>query len=212
MARRCLKNSQLIIIISPPPPGGAGGGAISLLANTLHINTTIRADGTDANATGSGGGSGGSIWITAGTLAGTAILTVNGGAGSGGAGGGSGGRIAVHATQGIAFEGTYEAMGGRSRGSPTGGPGTVFVELLDAPSLFQRVLRVDNNDTITASSFVNSFESSQGLIAWLSDLNADYAFDRVEIIRGAQLAVNARNNVSKPEIILRMNWEREYEE
>ncbi len=56
--------------------GGVGGGAIRLLvAGTLTVNGTISADGAPAPGYGSGGGSGGSIWITAGALSGSGAIT-----------------------------------------------------------------------------------------------------------------------------------------
>ena len=46
--------------------GGAGGGAVQISAGgTFIINGTISADGTNGTNSRSGGGSGGSIWITA---------------------------------------------------------------------------------------------------------------------------------------------------
>ena len=81
---------------------GHGGGAVRIEATgTATVNGTIDADGADPAAHG-GGGSGGSIYITCRTLAGSSagLLTVNGGSnprnyGSSGGGGGGGGRLAV---------------------------------------------------------------------------------------------------------------------
>ncbi|MBW2973644.1 VCBS repeat-containing protein [Candidatus Woesearchaeota archaeon] len=91
-------------------PGGPGGAAIKINAtNNLIINGSIVTDGIDARQTyfalngyASGGGAGGSIWITADYLTGFGNLSAKGGAGilqpnSGRrGGGGGGGRIAVY--------------------------------------------------------------------------------------------------------------------
>ncbi len=80
--------------------GGSGGGAVRIAASGLvTINGTINANGLDTTHT-SGGGSGGSIYITCDTFAGNSkgLLTAKGGIGStvgSRAGDGGGGRIAV---------------------------------------------------------------------------------------------------------------------
>ncbi len=90
----------------------AGGGAVHLDATgTLTLDGTVSADGASA----AGGGSGGSIWITAGTITGTGSIKANGGNGLNDmwdvGGGGSGGRIAVHYNVN-GFAGTAQARGG----------------------------------------------------------------------------------------------------
>jgi len=87
---------------TPPNRGGPGGGAVRLnVRNTATINGTISANGSDSGWA-SAGGSGGSVYITCGTFAGTSgLIRVCGGTGStaGNAGGaGGGGRIAVSYT------------------------------------------------------------------------------------------------------------------
>ena len=52
-------------------PGGSGGGDVRLIVNgTLTLNGRVSADGLVGKGPGSGGGSGGSVWLTAGTIAG----------------------------------------------------------------------------------------------------------------------------------------------
>ncbi|MEI8175109.1 MAG: hypothetical protein WCG28_04125, partial [bacterium] len=71
--------------------GASGGGAIKLIASgTVTNNGTISVNGT---ASLGGGGSGGSVWIIAGTFTGSndATITANGGAGGINTGGGGGG-------------------------------------------------------------------------------------------------------------------------
>jgi hypothetical protein len=82
--------------------GSAGGGAICLtVSGTLTLNGALSANGAYNPPGYSGAGSGGSIWLTAGTLQGTGTLSANGGSASTAddGGGGGGGRIAVYYTQ-----------------------------------------------------------------------------------------------------------------
>ncbi|HMN42004.1 MAG TPA: GC-type dockerin domain-anchored protein [Phycisphaerales bacterium] len=78
--------------------GKRGGGAIRLtVGGTLTVNGEIAADGDPYNGTYSGGGSGGSIWITAATVTGTGTIHANGrGYNACATGGGGGGRVAVY--------------------------------------------------------------------------------------------------------------------
>jgi hypothetical protein len=71
----------------------------------------------------SGGGSGGSIYLTAGTLAGAGTISADGGNGSESGGGGGGGRIAIYYDTDT-FSGTVTASGGA--GLSPGGTGTIF--------------------------------------------------------------------------------------
>ncbi|MBI3811724.1 MAG: hypothetical protein HY283_05915, partial [Nitrospirae bacterium] len=122
--------------------GGVGAGAMKLtVSGTLTLNGTIHADGQVGNPAvgccvwgGGGGGSGGSIYITAGTLAGSGVITANGGTGGSGSdsgGGGGGGRVYISAgsiTMPLTTT-TLQAMGGDSPGgaSYVGNAGSVYV-------------------------------------------------------------------------------------
>jgi len=114
--------------ISPSLAGfSQGGGAIRLSVNgALTLNGSISANGNDAFIDGSGGGSGGSIWITTLNLSGNGSLTANGGAGeSMEGGGGGGGRIAIYASNN-SFSGSVLATGGTAGAAP-GQNGTIYV-------------------------------------------------------------------------------------
>ena len=94
---------------------------------TLTVDGTIRVDGLDGGTTTGygGGGSGGSIWITCGTLAGAGLITANGGSGHPGAGGGGGGgRIAVYFGASTLPVANIQAYG--QAGNVRGGAGTVY--------------------------------------------------------------------------------------
>jgi hypothetical protein len=104
--------------------GGLGGGAIRLtVAGALLLNGRVTANGKD----GSGGGSGGSVFLTVGRLDGNGAITANGGATGSGQGGGGGGRIAIYSSTNV-FIGTTAASGGAGSGSGApGGTGTIYL-------------------------------------------------------------------------------------
>ncbi|MBL9138346.1 MAG: hypothetical protein JNK85_20925, partial [Verrucomicrobiales bacterium] len=106
-------------------PGNPGGGAIRLIVGgRLTVDGRLTAEGLNATANNAGGGSGGSVWLTVGTLAGTGVFSVNGGAGEWvDGGGGGGGRIALY-YQRDEFAGSVTAIGGG--GSQRGGAGTIY--------------------------------------------------------------------------------------
>jgi hypothetical protein len=106
--------------------GGAGGGAILLtVSGTLRVDGEVTADGEVGSNTGSGmyasfggSGSGGSIYLSVGELAGTGVISANGGDspvhpsyGTYFAGGGGGGRIAIFYSTNT-YMGTISAFGG----------------------------------------------------------------------------------------------------
>jgi hypothetical protein len=102
-----------------------GGGAIRLnVTGALSVAGIISANGNNGIIDGSGGGSGGSIWITAKSLAGNGSVTANGGMGeSSEGGGGGGGRIAIYAGTNL-FAGALFASGGE--GAFPGQDGTIY--------------------------------------------------------------------------------------
>ncbi len=106
--------------------GSDGGGALRLsVLGALNVSGNISANGNSGLQDDSGGGSGGSIWITAGTLSGAGTISAAGGNGVPyGGGGGGGGRIAVYAPIND-FTGVTNVNGGA--GASSGQPGTVYV-------------------------------------------------------------------------------------
>ncbi len=108
--------------------GPAGGGVIRLtVVNTLTIDGRVSVNGLNGTADNSGGGSGGSIYLTARTIAGQGSLLADGGSGEWvDGGGGGGGRIALHANT-ISFAGETYARGGG--GHQRAGAGTVYRQI-----------------------------------------------------------------------------------
>ncbi|HOA60036.1 MAG: right-handed parallel beta-helix repeat-containing protein [Verrucomicrobia bacterium] len=108
--------------------GGAGGGVVRLnVANLLTIDGRVTAQGLNGVSNNSGGGAGGSLYLTAKTIAGKGAILADGGAGEWvDGGGGAGGRIALYADA-VAFSGDLAARGGG--GHQRGGSGSIYTKL-----------------------------------------------------------------------------------
>lgn len=116
--------------------GGSGGGCVRLsVGTTLLVDGAILADGLLAiNA---GGGSGGSIWLSATAIAGSGTVRARGGdqgTSNQSGGGGAGGRIAISACD-ISPSLTFNVAGGSGGGVPShaGSPGTISASTQSPP-------------------------------------------------------------------------------
>ena len=106
--------------------GGIGGGYLHLaVVRILKLEGTISVTGTGGDALNSGGGSGGSVWISADDILGNGLITAKGGDGKGTGGGGSGGRVGIYLQKPMSFEGHLHAQGGS--GQVAGGAGTLYI-------------------------------------------------------------------------------------
>ncbi|MEK2690752.1 beta strand repeat-containing protein [Bdellovibrio sp. GT3] len=126
--------------------GGTGGGAMTLnVSGTLTVSGSLSSTGSAGQAN-AGGGSGGSINATVGTLAGAGSISVAGGNGSGG---GGGGRAYIAYATANSFTGTYSAAGGTLVGTGTAGtPGSFF--LVDSTN---NDLYLPTNCSVPATNF-----------------------------------------------------------
>ncbi len=142
---------------APSYEGGAGGGVIRLtVGGTLTIEGSLTANGIGAHYAGSG--SGGSIYVSAGTLAGKGTISANGGSDTYSysyGGGGGGGRIAVYCNT-RAFTGTVSACGGS--GAENGAAGTIFTRL--AGQVLGDLL-IDNGGRSATASALTALASSE---------------------------------------------------
>lgn len=166
------------------PGGGAGrgGGAVRLdITGTATINGAVRANGTYGTV---GGGAGGSVWISAQTLAGQGMVEAKGGAGETccgyGAAAGGGGRIAVYAgnlTGGFGPLSLFDHVhAGGGTGWRNAGAGTVFVK---RPGQAWGDLLVDNKNVNAAEDTTPLVELGQGVAeSWsatsFGDLQANW--------------------------------------
>jgi len=131
--------------------GGArsGGGAIRIIVTGAFVNDGV------VSAVGSPSGSGGSIFVTANTLAGSGVFNANGGSlfaigyyqGPGG-----GGRIAIRYGS-SSFSGTVEAKGGCWDPASCAGNGTIVVEANNAT--YPIAATAGENGTITPNGITN---------------------------------------------------------
>jgi hypothetical protein len=139
-------------------PGGPGGGAIRMnVSSVLRVNGRISANGGAGIAQGMGGGSGGSVWLTAGELVGVGTISANGGAGNELGGGGGGGCVSLQYGMNT-FAGVMSAYGGG--GYAWGGAGTIYTKA-NSQSMGQVV--VDNggrSGTNTPVAFLSPFDLS----------------------------------------------------
>ncbi len=105
--------------------GGKGGGMLAVtVSGKMILNGTMTASATDGS-TNSGGGSGGSISLSVGTISGTGALIADGGNGGQNGGGGGGGRISVQSEINF-FQGRYSVKGGS--GYVPGGAGSLYLK------------------------------------------------------------------------------------
>ena len=135
---------------------------------------------------GSGGGSGGSAWITTNFFQGHGEITARGGLGNtyGSAlgGSGAGGRIAVHMSKRDKFRGTYSVFGGEGKDSRQGGPGTVYVEETRGIYIHSR-LYIDNNNAKPVKEFVlNERNPREDYHRRVDGVLTDYHFDEIMVL------------------------------
>ena len=112
--------------------GGNGGGLIVLnVTGTLTVSGNISTDGQSPSVIRTGGGSGGSINITAGAITGAGNITANGGNNGGTyGGGGGGGRVYISSDDlsGLTITNITANYGtGVGINSTNGSPGTTFI-------------------------------------------------------------------------------------
>ena len=134
--------------------GNSGGGAIKLtVSGETIVNGIISALPTNAGNPGSGG----SIFLTTGTLTGTGSLSVNGTC-LGYTGGSGGGRIAVILTSGNSFDNVVMTAYGAS-GPYYGAAGTIYKQTASQDD-GEGTLVIDNNNIITTTGVVTTISTS----------------------------------------------------
>ena len=143
-------------------PAGNGGGLVRIIAQSIVLDGSIRANGGSATNF-SAGGSGGGIRLDAGSLSGMGSMSANGSPASplAGGGGGGGGRIAIYYQSASTFNSTnVSAFGATFTGSSiNGGAGTVY---LQGPTRESGELVVDNNNLAYSSSVDDSYFGKPG--------------------------------------------------
>ncbi|KAK3755992.1 hypothetical protein QZH41_003345 [Actinostola sp. cb2023] len=202
-------------IYEPNLPGARGGAVLSTLGSrgggririnvgyALVLDGNLNADAENALAnTGTGAGSGGSVWIKTGYLRGHGSISTRGGVGStSGAvqgGSGSGGRIAVHISITDEYRGGFHALGGVSPGAKHGGSGTVYIEEIDGRKLRKR-LYINNQNANPPKVFVMDQRNPKTIASnGVEENSADYGFD--ELMLQGQAVFTIASSRSKPSI------------
>jgi hypothetical protein len=143
-----------------PLTGGAGGGIIRLhVTGLLQLDGRISAAGNPGTAPNAGGGSGGTVSLTVGTLSGSGVISANGGVGNSLGGGGGGGRIAL-VCGAYNFSGGVSACGGG--GYAWGGAGTIYYAKPNSQDPIQ-VVADNGGQAGTNTSLGNAFAGSINL-------------------------------------------------
>lgn len=162
----------------------AGGGAITLtVAGKIILKGIITANGKSGDT----GASGGSIFITSGTLEGTGIIRANGSNGPGygwGRGPGGGGRVAVILTKTADTGGVlFQAYGGIGRFSSPAGAGTVY-------------LHQDGKGTLIVDNAGRQPRSILEANTAISDIDEGlFKFNKIVIRNQGVLCINQQNKV-----------------
>lgn len=141
---------------------------------------------------GSGGGSGGSVWITTNHFKGHGTISARGGQGNTYAsalgGSGAGGRIAVHMRKEDEYRGTYSALGGLGSASRHGGSGTVYVEETKGINIHTR-LYIDNNNALPVKEFLlNERNPRESYHQRVDGILTNYHFDELMLLN--QVSIN----------------------
>ncbi|UUY07325.1 hypothetical protein LRS11_16045 [Pseudomonas sp. J452] len=108
-----------------------GGGALSLVARVLQLDGQLLANGASGAAGGMiGGGAGGSLWVNAQHLIGSATTRIQavGGNGLSSAGAGGGGRIAIYYAGLLDVDALSQISVASGSGSSAGGVGSLHLE------------------------------------------------------------------------------------
>ena len=147
-----------------------------MATESIRVDGSVVADGSSI------GGSGGSIWMSTGTLSGRGKISAKGGDGSDVKGAGGGGRISVD-YRNTTYAGNYFVLGGTSLKYPAGS-GTVYTF-----DKFQNKtkLLVDNKITAKLSS---AERSKMARMTWIyaSAGQQIISFDELDIRGGGKLA------------------------
>jgi len=172
--------------------GGKGGGALKLeVTNAFTLNGILKANGTNGNIagnSGAGGGAGGSIWIEAGSFAGSGNSEAKGGNGGDTVkhgGGGGGGRVIMRCQTANTFSGSASVLQG-SGGIQDGQVGTII-----GPSCYPNVptnlkqYELTSSDPYTLTEIADNGTTKKGTVVFkfnISDIeNPSVLYPQIEL-------------------------------
>ena len=144
-----------------------GGRLVMNVADVLVVDGEVHADG--GGSTRSGGGSGGSILITAKVLKGSGVVRANG------VQGGSGGRVGLYVNDRKDFSGESSSLGGC--GSSCGAAGTIFIK--------EYLVGIPYNTTIVD----NAGRRSDGVTSIMHGSQAEYTMGKLRVVEEGRVEV-----------------------
>ena len=155
-------------------PQRGGGRLVMNVADVLILDGEMRADGEGSSR--EGGGSGGSVMITAKVLRGSGVVRSNGKQG------GSGGRIALYVNDRREFSGAMNCYGGC--GNYCGAAGSIFIK--------EYLVGIAYNTTVVS----NAGRQSSGLTSIMHGTISDYTLGKLRVVEGGRVQV-VNPNVTK---------------
>lgn len=176
--------------------GSEGGGAVRIMVGgTLTLDGSISANGNPGIQDDSGGGAGGSVWVSAGRLIGAGLVSATGGDGDlFGGGGGGGGRIAIYSPTNQ-FSGSFNVLGGS--GANNGLSGTLFISTNLGPIVtISGTITTTNAQPVTGA--VVQAVGVSGTITTTTDSAGNYTLEVISGWPGGTVIPASGTNVFLP--------------
>ena len=191
--------------------GGTGGGFLVWeVGSLLEMNGILSLNGADGKSNNAGGGSGGSLLITALNMTGHGSVLVAGGNGVGIGGGGAGGRIGVHCEWRYSYGGKYHNYGGDGGGSNSstcaGAAGTTFVQENTRPIEY-RAKKYDPVYNMTYFDVDHKYVHTDNILKYspaatiiMENYKYNYVFNETELTGSSRLMIYHPSNATRVDV------------
>lgn len=193
--------------------GGSGGGILIWNSGeVLELNGRLSSLGADGQGVNAGGGSGGSIFITATNMSGHGVIAVAGGRGVNLGSGGAGGRVAIHCRWRYQYGGRFDNYGGYGGAAEArmhaGAAGTTYVEE-NYRELEYRLKKYDKtlNTTFLAVDHIYLHSDNKLIYSPAATLLVDsskvfHEFNELELTGSSRLQIYHPNNATRVEMVV----------
>lgn len=191
--------------------GGTGGGFLVWeIGDLLELNGILTLNGGDGQSSHAGGGSGGSLLITALNMSGHGDIYVAGGNGVGDGYGGSGGRVGVHCEWRYSFGGTYHNYGGNGGGTfesaKVGASGTTFIQENTRPLAYRKkkynsvynMTYFDVDHKYLHTDNRGKYSPAETLI--MENYKYNYVFNETELTGSTRLKIYHPSNATRVDV------------